>query len=300
MNVSWDELQKMQNGVRLLGIVSGIVTFVGILFTIAAFRTPPTGLLVLAGATMAAVIGWVTFSRRQKEFRSAYKQLVINNAAAGMFDRYLYSPEVGISRDEIAATGIMSLGNRYSSEDTVEGVYKGVSFRRADMYIADHRSNGKSSYTVVYLRGSWLTFQYNKKFLADLQVCTKDFGYERAKTSRLFNSKEERRHKFETESIEFNRAFDCNCQQDAEAFYLLTPRVMQMLLLLKDEFDCPFMVGFVNNQLHFALNSGKNSMEPSVFGELNYTAEIEKNRRELKIITNIVDSLAIDRQIFTE
>ncbi|MBO4789213.1 MAG: DUF3137 domain-containing protein [Lachnospiraceae bacterium] len=300
MNVSWDELQKMQNGVRLLGIVSGIVTFVGILFTIAAFRTPPTGLLVLAGATMAAVIGWVTFARRQKEFRSAYKQLVINNAAAGMFDRYLYSPEAGISRDEIAATGIMSLGNRYSSEDMVEGVYKGVSFRRADMYIADHRSNGKSSYTVVYLRGSWLTFQYNKKFLADLQVCTKDFGYERAKTSRLFNSKEERRHKFETESIEFNRAFDCNCQQDAEAFYLLTPRVMQMLLLLKDEFDCPFMVGFVNNQLHFALNSGKNSMEPSVFGELNYTAEIEKNRRELKIITNIVDSLAIDRQIFTE
>lgn len=300
MNVSWDELQKMQNGVRLLGIVSGIVTFVGILFTIAAFRTPPTGLLVLAGATMAAVIGWVTFSRRQKEFRSAYKQLVINNAAAGMFDRYLYSPEAGISRDDIAATGIMSLGNRYSSEDMVEGVYKGVSFRRADMYIADHRSNGKSSYTVVYLRGSWLTFQYNKKFLADLQVCTKDFGYERAKTSRLFNSKEERRHKFETESIEFNRAFDCNCQQDAEAFYLLTPRVMQMLLLLKDEFDCPFMVGFVNNQLHFALNSGKNNMEPSVFGELNYTAEIEKNRRELKIITNIVDSLAIDRQIFTE
>ena len=300
MNVSWDELQKMQNGVRLLGLVSGIVTFVGILFTIAAFRTPPTGLLVLAGATMAAVIGWVTFARRQKEFRSAYKQLVINNAAAGMFDRYLYSPEAGISKDEIAATGIMSLGNRYSSEDMVEGVYKGVSFRRADMYIADHRSNGKSSYTVVYLRGSWLTFQYNKKFLADLQVCTKDFGYERAKTSRLFNSKEERRHKFETESIEFNRAFDCNCQQDAEAFYLLTPRVMQMLLLLKDEFDCPFMVGFVNNQLHFALNSGKNSMEPSVFGELNYTAEIEKNRRELKIITNIVDSLAIDRQIFTE
>ena len=300
MNVSWDELQKMQKGVRLLGIISGIVTFVGILFTIVAFRTPPTGLLVLAGATMAAVIGWVTFSRRQKEFRSAYKQLVINNAAAGMFDRYLYSPEAGISRDEIAATGIMSLGNRYSSEDMVEGVYKGVPFRRADMYIADHRSNGKSSYTVVYLRGSWLTFQYNKKFLADLQVCTKDFGYERAKTSRLFNSKEERRHKFETESIEFNRAFDCNCQQDAEAFYLLTPRVMQMLLLLKDEFDCPFMVGFVNNQLHFALNSGKNNMEPSVFGELNYTAEIEKNRRELKIITNIVDSLAIDRQIFTE
>lgn len=300
MNVSWDELQKMQNGVRLLGIVSGIVTFVGIPFTFAAFRTPPTSLLVLAGATMAAVIGWVTFSRRQKEFRSAYKQLVINNAAAGMFDRYLYSPEAGISRDDIAATGIMSLGNRYSSEDMVEGVYKGVSFRRADMYIADHRSTGKSSYTVVYLRGSWLTFQYNKKFLADLQVCTKDFGYERAKTSRLFNSKEERRHKFETESIEFNRAFDCNCQQDAEAFYLLTPRVMQMLLLLKDEFDCPFMVGFVNNQLHFALNSGKNNMEPSVFGELNYTAEIEKNRRELKIITNIVDSLAIDRQIFTE
>ena len=299
MNNNWEDVERKQNGVRIFAMLGIMITVLAVLYGISASvraNSPWVMLIVLAGC---GILWWV-FSTRLKTYKAMYKNIVVNRAAQGMFDRYVYSPEVGFDREEIRATGIMSMGNRYGSEDMLEGSYKGVTFRRADIYIAQHHSNGKSSYTIGYLRGTWLTFTYNKEFVSDVQIRTKGFRYSDKKTSRLFTKATERRHSFETESVEFNRAFECTCQDDSEAFYLLTPRVMQMLLLLKDEFGCDFMVGFVRNRLHFAINSGKNNMEPPVFSSMSLEAEAETVRRELKIITNIVDSLAIDRDLFRD
>ena len=298
MYTTWEEVERKQNSIRLFAIISIVLTVVGVIYGFVSLSSEGPFFMVIA--MIPAGIIWFVFYRKLKTYKEMYKSVVVNRAAEGMFDRYVYSPEVGFDREEIRATGLMSMGNRYNSEDMIEGSYKGVTFRRADMYIAQVQSTGKSTYTIVYMRGTWLTFTYNKKFVSDLQIRTKGFRYSNSKTSRIFTRANERRHEFETENMEFNRAFECTCQDDAEAFYLLTPRVMQMLLLLKDEFRCDFMVGFVQNRLHFAINSGKNNMEPPVFSGTSQGAEVETVRRELKIITNIVDSLAIDRDIFKE
>ncbi|MBO7631926.1 MAG: DUF3137 domain-containing protein, partial [Lachnospiraceae bacterium] len=226
------------------------------------------------------------------------KSIVVAKAAENLFDRYEYFPKNGFSYEEIRASGIMAMGNRYKSEDTIEGSYKNVSFRRADMYIAQHTSNGKSSHTTVYLRGTWMTFSYNKTFQSDLQILSKDFSFSNTHTSRLFTRAADRRHTFVTEDMAFNEAFTCTCQDESEAFYLLTPRIMQMLLLLRTEIGKPFMLGFVDNRLHFVISSHEDHMEPSVFGKCDLNVEVEKVRRELMVIRNVIDSLAMDRQLF--
>ncbi|MBR5713041.1 MAG: DUF3137 domain-containing protein [Lachnospiraceae bacterium] len=299
MMTGWENLKRKQNGIRLFLAVSVVVSIVILYLFFKGAKSMGNPMLIFFGIFLC-IVPWVLFYQKRKLYRNEYKEFVVNRAAQGMFDNYLYSPKAGFDSGEIRATGIMMLGNRYHSEDMVEGVYKGVNFRRADMYIAQHVQSGKSSYTIVYLRGSWLTFTYNKRFISDLQIRTKGFRYAFKKTSRLFTREADRRHSFETENVAFNNEFECTCQEDTEAFYLLTPHVMQMLMLLKCEFGCEFMVGFVNNQLHFALNSGKNHMEPPTIKSINPDYEIEVTRRELKVITNIVDSLAIDRKLFVE
>ena len=299
MRTDWEKIEQLQDGVRFLAIVGIILSAGALFFGFIGLANTQAPWILLGGLVIAGIFWW-RFYRRLKAYKESYKGYVVHKAAEGMFDRYEYYPQHGFQSEEIRATGIMAMGNRYNSEDMIEGVYKGVDFRRADMYIAQHVQSGKSSYTIEYLRGEWLTFTYNKNFVSDLQIRTKGFRYANTKTSRLFTSADVRRHEFETESTEFNKAFECTCQDDTEAFYLLTPRVMEMLLLLRDEFRCDFMVGFVHNRLHFAINSGKNNMEPPVFRSTSFEYEMEMVRRELKIITNIVDSLAIDRKLFVE
>lgn len=298
----WERLNKTRKQLVTLGIVGLILLVAGLILPIVLMAKHPlffNPLFILFGM-IPGVVCWLIAGKGNAAYRKEYKALVVNRAAAGMFDEYNYYPGMGFDYKEIQATGIMYMGNRYKSEDLVEGRYRGVPFRRADMYIAQHTSTGKSSHTTVYLRGTWMVFSYNKSFVSDVQVASKAFGFSNKKTSRLFNRSGERRHKLETEDLEFNRMFDVTCQNDAEAFYLLTPRVMQMLKLLQADFMHPFMVGFVNNSLHIAVSSGKDTMEPTIYKALKPELEIEKTRRELRAICNVIDSLAIDRDIFKE
>ncbi|MBR6999162.1 MAG: DUF3137 domain-containing protein [Lachnospiraceae bacterium] len=297
MNVTWADVQKEQGGLRLtiLGIaglfVVGIITM---FYQAAHFGNPAIAFIFF----VLAVVFLLLSTKRIKRFKQMYKEIVVDKAADGLFDRYFYEPEVGFTFDEIQKTGIMSMGNRFKSEDTVRGTYKDVPFRRSDIYIAQHTSNGKSSHTTIYIQGTWICFDYNKSFNADLQILSKDFSFSNKKSSRLFTRAAERRHAIQTESEEFNQLFTCTCQDESEAFYLLTPRLMQMLILLKTEIGKPFMLGFIDNNLHFVISSHEDHMEPSIFGDCNLAVEVEQVRRELMIIRNVIDSLAMDRKLF--
>ena len=297
MITTWEEVEVKQNSVRLFAIINTVISIGAVFYEIYCLVCLSNLAAVVILPIAVAILWWI-FSGRLKDYAKSYKSAVVDRAAQGLFDSYRYEPEKGYDKDEITETGLMSMGNIYKSEDMLEGSYKGVDFRRADAYIAQLYSTGKSSYVIVFLQGTWLTFTYNKEFSSDLQIRTNRFNFANTKTGRLFNSEDERRHTFETENMEFNKVFRCTCQNDSEAFYLLTPQMMQMLLQLHDEFGCEFMLGFVRNRLHFAINSGKNNMEPPVFSSTSLEYETEKVRKELKIITNIVDTLAIDRQIF--
>ena len=296
-NATWQDVQREQNGLRITGalaILSFIIGIFAMFYSVMHFHGSFIGMWLF----VVAFIFMILFVRRVGHFRSMYKSIVVAKAAENLFDRYEYFPKNGFSYEEIRASGIMAMGNRYKSEDTIEGIYKNVPFRRADMYIAQHTSNGKSSHTTVYLRGTWMTFSYNKTCQSDLQILSKDFSFSNTHTSRLFTRAADRRHTFVTEDMAFNEAFTCTCQDESEAFYLLTPRIMQMLLLLRTEIGKPFMLGFVDNRLHFVISSHEDHMEPSVFGKCDLNVEVEKVRRELMVIRNVIDSLAMDRQLF--
>ncbi|MBO4323770.1 MAG: DUF3137 domain-containing protein [Lachnospiraceae bacterium] len=301
MNSGWNEMQMDKTRMMFLAVAAVICAVFGMFspfFIVATGRTYMNPVLWMFGGIFCAAILLLIFYKIQKRYRRNYKNLVVSKAAADLFDEYSYYPEDGVSQAEIALTGIMRTGNRFQSEDMVTGTYKGVNFRRSDVYIAQHTSTGKSSHTTVYLRGSWLVFQYNKKFESDLQISTKDFMYELKNTSRLFTRSANLRHSIETEDMEFNKMFECNCQKDTEAFYLLTPRVMQMLKLIRAELNAPFMVGFVDNKMHVAINSGKNHIEPPIFKELNPELSVMRTRTELRTICNIIDAFSMDREIF--
>lgn len=297
----WNDLKGYKTSATILisaAIVFGLGGMFGpfiILASGATYMNP--GLWMIIGIVGALILVLLSM-KPVKQYRRGFKERVVAEAAANMFDNYQYYPFAGIEREEVAMTNMMMMGNRYKSEDLIEGTYKKVPFRRADMYIAQHTSNGKSSHTTVYLRGTWIIFRYNKDFKADLQIASKGFSYEKKNTSRLFTRSTTRRRPMQTEDIEFNGMFECTCQNESEAFYLLTPRVMQMLKLLQAELRAPIMVGFVNNMLHFAISSKKNHMEPPIFGSLNPARAIEEARVELKAICNIIDAFSMDRGIF--
>ena len=72
---------------------------------------------------------------------------------------------------------MMDTGDIYSSNDYVEGKYKGILFRQSDVHIQNEStdSDGNTTYTTVF-RGRWMIFDFNKPFKANVEVAQKNFG----------------------------------------------------------------------------------------------------------------------------
>lgn len=277
-------------------IITGVVLLVMLPLTASIFDGLEA--IVGAGCFIAAIVCFIRSAKKAKEYKQYFKKVFVTNMIKEIMPEAEYFPEGGFSKDCIRETGLMMMGNRYHSEDYIKGTYNGVAFERADIYIADEStdSDGNSS-TTVYLEGRWMVFETNKSFEADLQIIQKGFGYAKKKKG-IFTRKAERRHEIKTEDENFNSHFTCLCQNDTEAFYLLTPGIMQSMETLVSSSNAKFMVGFVDNRIHVAVHTRRDSLEPSIFRKMDFEKERQEIVNEMNAITDFISALKLDRQIF--
>ena len=254
-------------------------------------------LLIPVAIIAGIIVYFVAYKNAYKEYVRFFKNEFIAGLIRGLIPDAVYEPNSGFDRQMISGTGLMMMGNIYHSEDYIRGSYDGVPFERADVLIQDEStdSDGNTS-TTTYFRGRWMVFESNKNTSADLQIIGKGFGYARRKKG-IFTRKAERRHVLKTEDESFNKKFDVLCQDDSEAFYLLTPAVMQSLMNLLQRLDGKVMVGFVDNRVHVAVNSGKDSLEPSLFRAFS-EKDMAEVQNEIQAITTFVKGLKLDRRIY--
>ena len=254
------------------------------------------GILIVVGGL--AVLG-VAFFRYYFPFLQIYKGELIQSILAENLEGYddlRYFPEDGISKDTIESTGMMWMGNTYSSGDLIEGSYKGVEFRQSDVCIEEVTYYNKSEHRETYLRGRWMIFDFNKRFRSDLQVCEKDFRYARAYGGPF--SKGEKMHTLETESIAFNRAFTIAAENDSEAFYILTPHFMEKLLEVKAKISGDLLFCFVDSQLHVAINDEYNNFEPNMAVPVDADRIRRSVWEDLEPITELINILRLDDRLF--
>lgn len=247
----------------------------------------------ITGVIMMAV--WAEPAR--KEYATVYKRTIVTKVMSEKIDKLSYEPRMGFPKEFISGTGFMVMGNRYKTEDLITGSYKDVNFRRADVVIEDHRSNGKNSYTVTYFKGRWMVFNFNKNFSKELQIIQRGFGYTNKKKS-IFTAAANRRHKVEFENEQFNNMYECLCQDEQEAFYLITPHIQEALMNFNRVIDGKLMLGFRGNVVNVAIENGKDMLEPSLFKTVSYENDVLPILQERNVIQNFVDIINIDRNIF--
>ena len=302
MNEQMKMIEKMRKGVLWQYIVC-IVALIGlIIMSILTFRrmTFDAVSLVYTGVPLLALIIFlISGMKAKKKYRTYYKAHYIDAMIKSAIPSVQYKPDQGFSSSMISNTGLISMGNIYHSEDLITGVYNNVEFQRADVLIQDEStdSDGNTTTTTKF-QGRWMVFESNKYFEADLQIIQKGFAYAVKRTS-IFTRKDNRRHAIETEDVTFNKEFKCLCQNDQEAFYLLTPVLMQGLMKLAAESDGKIMVGFVNNRIHVAIRSNKDSLEPPIFHRVS-DADVREIQREIHAVTSFVEEMRIDNKTFMQ
>jgi hypothetical protein len=231
-------------------------------------------------------------------YKRTYKGFFIEQALLQVFTDLHYNHESGIDKQILDSTGMINTGDKFFSNDLTTGKYKNVPFTQADVDIQVKKSERDNDlYSSIFL-GRFMIFEFPKKFNFRVMIVSKSLDAQNVinnstRSGRKFS-------KFEVESSNFNKQFKLYAEDGFEAFYLLDPAFVASIEDLGDKYGKKIILVFADNRLYIGLNEGKDSFEPPrPFRPIDKDAEVAKVAGEIKIITDFVDGLSLDRKIFS-
>ena len=223
-------------------------------------------------------------SGKKKRLKYLYKETFVRQMLNQHFQDVYYNWEQGMDQMLIKASGVCRLGNRYHSEDYLNAVYRGIRFQQADVTIQYHTSNGKNSHTTTYFQGRMFCFEYPTKRSLAVQVFSKNFLYAGEPGGRI------RKDKLQMESVEFNKEFTVRSEMEHDAFYILTPQMMERLMALKRKYGNVTLV-FDRGYLMVGLNSRMDSFDANLHKPIDYQNEMMRMRADVAVIEELIQLL---------
>ena len=236
---------------------------------------------------VVAIVVNIKTRNEMTTYQRAYKGYFVAQQLAKYFTDIKYDHEKGLDKEILKNTGMIHTGDRYRSNDLVCAKYKNVVFMQADVTIEDEHedSDGDTHYVTVF-KGRYMIFEFPKKFDFKMMV-TSHFE------PSCLGAKMK---KIELESTDFNKDFSVYAEDGFEAFYLLDPAFIASVEDLNRAYNKRVALYFVDNKLFIGINNGNDSFEPPNPSEpIKEKAEIEKNSRDIQVITDFVDRLRLDR-----
>ena len=294
-----DKYRKQAMNVIKVGIIIGIILSLCLLAFILITKNLQLIILEVFIIILVLLVTYIIYSIPYSKYKVIYKKVFVEKALNTVFTNLVYNPELGLDESVIRNTEMMDMGDRYESNDYFSGKYKNISVEQADVEIKEVRetkdSDGNTNtHYVTIFKGKWMIFDFNKSFKANMQVKTKDFS-----NSRISNwGKEIKFNKIKLEDEEFNSLFKIYAQDEEEAFYILTPQFMDKIKKVANTVSGSLLFCFIDNKLHIGLNNNNDSFEPRLLS--NPSDDEIKNSiiSDIKEITNFVDQLSLDNDLF--
>ena len=101
------------------------------------------------------------------------------------------------------------------------------------------------------------------------------------------------------ESTDFNKRFLVYAQDAHDAFYIITPHIMEKIIKLSGDSKGKILLCFINNQLHVGLYDNDDSFEPSsCFSTIDTERVTQDVLSDINKITMFVDELELDNDLF--
>ncbi len=231
-----------------------------------------------------------SYSKYKKSFKDKMMPLIIEKT--GLELKYDYKD--GVGQNTVMHSGLFKKPDRYHCEDLMYGTFDDVRFMSSDVHMQERRvtRDSKGHQRVEYItffRGRWFVYDFNKEFNGIIQV-REDGFLQGAKWG--LNVK-----KISLEDVEFNKKFKTYATNQHDAFYVLTPSLMENIKKLERRFPGRIYFSFIGSELHIAIYHSKNSFEPPVFSSIDdqfMSAQVE----DILILQDIVKELRLNRNIF--
>lgn len=225
--------------------------------------------LVLTGACMGILFGLYrkSYSLFTKNFKNKYLTDTLKSVSG--FSNLEYAENLGFTYDEIKSSAIVPAGLKsiFISRDQLTGSFKNVDFRSGNITTATSRGR----HVEELFTGQLIEFSYfDKSKISDGRVqifSNKSLAfYEKLykQSNDSIMGRQKLPFKIETEDAEFNMNFAVYGDHEHNAFYILTPPVIECIKELSKIVEDDFYLVFENQKLWIAFYAFRNPFDAYV------------------------------------
>ena len=205
-----------------------------------------------------------------------------------VLDNAVYEPNKHLPVEMLRIDMGIPMGyNTVYGSDYVQGTYQGIPLQFSDIkmtsrYTVHEEGGGTHEAEETRFQGLWVIFRFNKQMSADVIVS------ERAKLLAKLKKAD-----VKMENDAFNKKFCVRTENPEEAFYVLTPHMMEYLMELDEHAHGDTYIHFQKDgTVQLAINTGKDFFEPN----LKFSSVEQYNehfRQQLRYITGLIDAMRL-------
>lgn len=283
-----EEMNKRKQLWDGLRILSFFLLGVGVLIAWGASQSGNQaaffGFILLVPGAILSIIATKNIKQISNEFKNTFVKKEIEKRIPNSS----FTIDLGISDVDVAKSNLVKLQDRYKTEDLLKGKIKNVDFRCADVHIQDVRGSGKNRRVVTTFKGRFYEFEFFKHFKSNVFLLQPG-------QYRPFSQFE----KVKLESVRFNSEFKIYTNNEHDVFYLLTPHLMEKLLVLDRKYQDKIGFSFLDSKLYIAIDNRIDTFDVTGLGDITQN-DIDRAIREIENVMEFVEFLNLTSTIFRE
>ncbi|MBN1158215.1 MAG: DUF3137 domain-containing protein [Bacteroidales bacterium] len=255
---------------------------------------------------ITGITGVIFISIFSKSYRQEYKNKIIARITHYVDEGLTYSPGDSVAKSAFVDSAIFPVScDRFKGEDHFRGKIgkTGIEFSEV---VAEHRNTSGSSsgkkedYSIIF-KGLFIIADFNKHFRTQTVVLPDTAERLFGKFGQTLQSiAPVRGDLIRLEDPVFEKEFCVYGDDQIEARYILTPALMQRIVIFKRKWNTTVYLSFRDSKVTIAIRMNKNLFETRLFKSVADYAFMEDNLRFLTLLTEIVEDLNLNTRIWTK
>ena len=236
-------------------------------------------LIVYGAAAGAIFVFTITHDMNEILVRVIEALLIV----IGLYIYYIVARKMNDSRNQFKSLYKFFLVKRLIKKSFFNSEYNGIIFEHSDVWVDKRDYEGHS---VRAFSGMFMSFDYPEKNIYEMQLYSKRFSHRHYSTNQMMN------FKVNMENVKFNKVCDVYTPEAQDAFYILTPQLMERLTGLFSRFS-ELAIHFYLGRVYVAYKKGNQDSfdTKSVFTKLSRKMEVKKIQQDIDDIKAIIDAV---------
>ena len=289
------EIEKKRRSVVNVSIIAALVGVIAYAYLWPTGERDPR--LPLGIPLLLAAFYWAHVRR---ELAKNYKRFVVQRVVTALGQGLKYSADSRFTKQDFLSMDLFEQrAERCHAEDEVSGKKNAVSYCILEANATRSEGSGRNRRTVLIFKGLIVRLDFNKNFLGHTIVVP---DRESKILGGLLGESQTRRQKelVSLENVDFEGEFSVYSTDQQEARYLLTPKLMELILEAQAVLGTKLRLSFHDNSVFVTVPQTHDRFEVKLFGEkVTPESAVGELAEVIRLAERLIDTLELETRIWS-